>query len=715
MNTHIKKYNLTRQAMQLRGTLTTLGILIVLPRYQTQTVQENVVFDKIAEVSIARATWRITFVLDLAVYDHLFDEVSTYIDEVAATTNRTIYNQLNVTENMDWMSPFHALQDQLQHLNDTKQDFYRTFKNYQTLHQRRRRAIIPVVSDLLGFLFGTASEGDLHDIRNAIKNLNANQQKLTHIISKSLTIINQTRDEVVLNRNRVNKLLDAVSNIYKQLDIFRRYIKEAYAFRQFVFFHMQLNSLISNARELIIETIAHFNELQLQINMLATGQLSPSCVMPEQLLQILTSIQTRLPRSLQMPADPSLNLWSYYRLINTQTAYDSGKIYIILNIPLINFVEQYEIYKVYSLPVVDIDNFKTKKSSNTRSAHPTAEYILETDVFGINKRRSKYIILKDYEARSCASATNRFCEVNSPIYPINLAKVCIISLFLNDKRSKDKYCRINVRPNDVLPRAAYIRRGVWMVSTTQKLRMRVTCDAPHIGQDYTITIRPPLDVISIKENCIATGSQLTLPRYHELTTDKRFQIKPNFTFRRRNFTLWEPFKQQTYIDMKSDWVPEKLKNVPQLDMNSLIDSVNSIHPIENSPINYTSSTATIGLSITIVIIITYLCKANRIACFNRSSGIPKRSTSTTTISSEENVRKITSPKPVKIKRNRKVKSGVLPTTFKQFKKSRNQNEQTPSENKDKIATIIEELADDSTDKSKEQNNITPSYSIYPRV
>lgn len=54
------------------------------------------------------------------------------------------------------------------------------------------------------------SEGDLQGIRNNINNLANNQQKITHVVKESLTLINSTRIAVQENRQQINEIVGSL-------------------------------------------------------------------------------------------------------------------------------------------------------------------------------------------------------------------------------------------------------------------------------------------------------------------------------------------------------------------------------------------------------------------------------------------------------------------------------------------------------------------------
>ena len=57
-----------------------------------------------------------------------------------------------------------------------------TFATIRSLRVRQRPSLLPFIGSALSFLFGTVSESDLSSIRNNVKLLSQNQNKLFHVV-----------------------------------------------------------------------------------------------------------------------------------------------------------------------------------------------------------------------------------------------------------------------------------------------------------------------------------------------------------------------------------------------------------------------------------------------------------------------------------------------------------------------------------------------------
>ncbi|CAC5398430.1 unnamed protein product [Mytilus coruscus] len=251
----------------------------------------------------------------------------------------------------------------------------------------------------------------------------------------------------------------------------------------------------------------YLNHLQLQLNMLSLGHMSPSLISPGNLRVLLTDIKRRLPATLKIPGDEIIDIWNFYKCLTCSTVLDENRIIIIITLPLLDIRDSYAIYKIHNLPV------PTKVTDkNSDSSDMVAQYELEAVVIAANQEKTKYMLLSNQEIDRCSNPLVNFCEIKSPVYPVNLSKLCVIALFANKENWKTR-CTVKVRPNTVLPMATYLTDSMWAVTTINEFRITIRCD----DQTSMLTdqiINPPTTIINLKLTCTATSDHLTLlPTY----------------------------------------------------------------------------------------------------------------------------------------------------------------------------------------------------------
>ena len=294
--------------------------------------------------------------------------------------------------------------------------------------------------------------------------------------------------------------------------------------------------------------------LQLQLNMLSLGHLSPSVISPRDLRKMLTEIRAQLPPFLKLPNDPGRELWKFYQSLACATILDHAQFLVIVSVCLLDAVNKFEVYNIYNLPLPIKDpNVAVKEMPNM-----VAEFKLESKLLAINLEQMKYILLTSAELESCTSPLHHYCDIRSPVYPINLSKLCIAA-----------YCQTTVKPNFLLPMALHIIQGLWVIASQKDLRFSVTY--PEDKRSIFIS-RPPLDTIKLGMSCSTTSDYLTfLPYYHN---ESRFAVSNPLGNRLTSsnstrFQLWEPILSKLPNFTKMELPPE-LKDVKEIPMRHLI-------------------------------------------------------------------------------------------------------------------------------------------------
>ena len=82
--------------------------------------------------------------------------------------------------------------------------------------------------------------------------------------------------------------------------------------------------------------------IQLQLNMLSLGHLSPAVIIPRGLKKLLLEIQSHLPEFLKLLYDPMGNILKFYKMLTFSTVLDEGRFLVIVSIPLLDKNNKFE-------------------------------------------------------------------------------------------------------------------------------------------------------------------------------------------------------------------------------------------------------------------------------------------------------------------------------------------------------------------------------------
>ena len=453
---------------------------------------------------------------------------------------------------------------------------------------------------VLSFLFGTLSTEDLDSIRRNVNALAQNQQKITHVLQESLSILNMSRIEIAENRKSINELLHAFAELNED---FRNV---TVIFNERIFNldrHVAMNSIIEGLSRLITEARFYIEHLQMQLNMLTLGHLSPSVISPKNLRSLLLGIASELPPGILLPSDPTTELWNYYKILSCHTLLDTNRILIVMSIPLLDYDSNFQIFKPFNLPIpVNLN------SSDDHSFSMLAYLNLEAKAIGVNVQKTKYILLNDERLDECIRPDVNFCDIRSPIYRINLSKLCIIALFMKDNVLIKENCKNIIKLNALSPMAEYLSDGTWVVVTNTPLRMTIVCES--ISNNKEIIIKPPVDLLKLKTSCSANNDRLSLLPFYNIETQlnidepfERFIKNYNWTYS----NTWNDF-HKSVPNFTYNKLPKALSAIENIPMDSLISELNKVKEISiDEPEPLIPSWVSIIIAIFIISLIIFIC------------------------------------------------------------------------------------------------------------
>jgi hypothetical protein len=535
-------------------------------------IKDNVVFHKISDVTVTRSKWIVTFVIDLEPYENFIHQIKDRIDEVTRITKQVLANYQD-TRKAVFFKAFSQLTSEIKSLLETHTILKVNLQDFETLQVRDKRSLLPFIGSAASFLFGLASEEDLESIRSGVRNLAKNQAGISHVLETSLTLLNVSRVQISENRQTLNTLIGNMGELDTHLKSLASYMdKQVFEITAFLRVYLQIDLAMEEIKLMIQGAILYSEQLKLQLNMLSLGRLSPSVITPTNLRSLLTEISNHIPPSVTLPSDIDKNLWHYYETLTCSTVLDGNTILIIISIPLLDYSSKFEIFHMIHLPI---------PLQNTSDSSLVAQYRLESDTLAVNHERTKYVLLSAQEFMSCSQNYVSYCEIRSPVYPINLSKLCIIALFLDDTMKKQQICQSMVKPNFILPMAQYVSNGLWIVTTQFEIRFTITCYNATLLGSTSQDITAPVGLIELGQSCSASSDYITLTPYYRgvskyIATD---EIKALFNgYDSSNMQVWQPFLA-AMPNYSGTALPSELKGMTEIPMNHLIEKLRNLEEV----------------------------------------------------------------------------------------------------------------------------------------
>ena len=128
--------------------------------------------------------------------------------------------------------------------------------------------------------------------------------------------MSENRQTLNLLVSDVGTINDLVSNVTQMLD------NRISQLETLLPMYLQLDALVEEIKQSLQKALIYMEHLQLQLNMLSRGNLSPIVITPLKLHDFLLEIQARINAPLRLPGYPKTDLWHFYKLLTGSTIAD---------------------------------------------------------------------------------------------------------------------------------------------------------------------------------------------------------------------------------------------------------------------------------------------------------------------------------------------------------------------------------------------------------
>ena len=538
-------------------------ILVLLGLALATQVRQNVVFRKVSEVTTTRSRWSLSFVIDLNPYVTVMKTVEGNINNLLGVIQTVVENRAPGTNGL--VNDFRGLDTELKTLRETYFGINARLGEYHALHTRTRRSLVPFIGQAFSFLFGTVSEGDLGAIKQNLHLLRNNQVKLAHVVQESLSLINVSRARIAGDRQTLNLIVSDMGALNDQIvNVTQRLDNRIFQLETLLPMYLQLDSMVEEIKQSLQKALIYVEHLQLQLNMLSIGKLSPSIISPLKLRDLLVDIQTRISAPLRLPGDPKADLWHFYKTLTCTTIVEEDEILVVVPVPLLDSNDDFDVYRVHNLPIPF--NFSDGVMSGS-----VASYRLEAGAVAVNTQRTSFVLLTREELEGCSKASIGFCSIKSPVYPVSLNSFCITALFMKNTETIEQNWQTVVQLKTFLPMAEYLTDGNWIITTQRKLVFSLVCQENQ-GGVREIELQPPLDIIQLPMSCSASNEYMSLMPYYQ--KESKFQVEDSVSelllnARVANATIWKPFHEKL-PNFSAIQLPGRLQAVEKIPLRKLI-------------------------------------------------------------------------------------------------------------------------------------------------
>ena len=194
----------------------------------------------------------------------------------------------------------------------------------------------------------------------------------------------------------------------------------------------------------------------------------------------------------------------------------------------------------------------------------------------------------DLDVKLCLMMNGHLCMFKQALYPVEHTNWCIYTLFINDEKQIERNCflkTINRTAN-----LAYSLDGyLWAISALAAEKLQIRC----VMETHVITIKPPLQIVDIGNECEAYSASIYIPAKSELTTTlqsitrSQFFLDYNFNYTNvSKFLIWHKTNFATLTPNEMKTLKAKMLKLPTMPMNifkNVLGNIDKNYPFSLSP------------------------------------------------------------------------------------------------------------------------------------
>ena len=191
--------------------------------------------------------------------------------------------------------------------------------------------------------------------------------------------------------------------------------------------HFRLSTLIERIQALFHVTQSSLRMAMNQLTLLKSdlelakqGNFAPTLVPEDQLKLVLRQVRAELPRDIFLPRVLTWMDWYYNLPVHLLS--DNGFIYLVLDLPLRNMKNRFDLYQVIQFPGI----IGQKK----------VYWELDSPYIAVSRDKGRYVLLSSVDAHICKGLV---CKPNVAAMSYIDPRDCLLSLF---KMTRNKYGNI---------------------------------------------------------------------------------------------------------------------------------------------------------------------------------------------------------------------------------------------------------------------------------
>ena len=356
--------------------------------------------------------------------------------------------------------------------------------------------------DIFSIFLGWNAWSNSKTIKRLKQNLARVQKNVKLTRAQLMDLANQLNMSITFINRNTKELIDLNLKLFALNQTMVKIATDVRALRLGMTILGDVRNAMFTIRTGILMMENNIRNIEELLRVMATHKANPLLLHPTKLKELLAKIQDRMefnPR-LQLPEDPTKNIWVYYQFMSIMPIVMRRTLIVIITIPLLDSSLQVDLYRAYSLPAL----------------HPALgvefKYQLENSYIGIHKDGMYAILPSADEVQICKASQGYYCYFRQALYPTQNNQWCIYALFTDNKTAIEINCKIQINPR-YQDEAINLKGFLWAVSLFKDSIIHIRC----LTDNSMIQARAPLEIIEVPNGCEATTDELHIPARSELT------------------------------------------------------------------------------------------------------------------------------------------------------------------------------------------------------
>ena len=165
-----------------------------------------------------------------------------------------------------------------------------------------KRSLLPF-GRLFHFLFKTAKDDTVKDMKQDVKRLYDNQISQCKVLNDVISIANILRGLINENILKINQFISTITFLNDTMDSIMNQLRPLFSARRFLLLQTEMLIHHARTRSLLAQMQTDTTQIKEYLKIHITGKLTPSIIDPIHLRQELFWINKQLPPRLSLPED----------------------------------------------------------------------------------------------------------------------------------------------------------------------------------------------------------------------------------------------------------------------------------------------------------------------------------------------------------------------------------------------------------------------------